>query len=57
MAMLPPFDADGLLPPGDYSVSIEALRASELVLGFGEPLSQPLGTRHGENTSSITWPS
>src|SRR5713226_9369420 len=26
MAVIPPFDADGLLPPGDYEVSFDELR-------------------------------
>ena len=29
--MIPSFDADGLLPPGDYEVSFEELRRSALV--------------------------
>lgn len=31
--MIPDFDADGLLPPGDYEVSFEELRRSTLVTG------------------------
>lgn len=31
--MLPPFDARGVLPPGDYSLTISQLRASVLVVG------------------------
>jgi hypothetical protein len=31
--MIPNFDADGLLPPGDYEVSFEELRQSVLVDG------------------------
>ena len=31
--MIPDFDADGLLPPGDYEVSFEELRRSILVTG------------------------
>lgn len=30
---IPAFDADGLLPPGDYEVSFDELRGSNLVLG------------------------
>jgi len=30
---IPPFDADGLLPPGDYAVTFDELRASILVSG------------------------
>ena len=31
--MIPPFQTDGLLPPGDYEVSFDELRHSVLVLG------------------------
>jgi len=41
MAELPSFNADGVLPPGDYSLSLAQLRASELVLGFGSPAHSP----------------
>ena len=37
----PPFTADGLLPPGDYEVTIAELRASMLVLGPGDPEAHP----------------
>jgi hypothetical protein len=33
---LPPFNADGLLPPGDYEMSLEELQASMLIEGPGE---------------------
>jgi hypothetical protein len=33
MAMIPPFDADGLLPPNDYELSLDELRQSILVSG------------------------
>lgn len=33
MAQIPPFDADGLLPPADYEVSFEELRKSILIVG------------------------
>ncbi len=33
MATIPPFQSDGLLPPGDCEVSFEELRASVLVTG------------------------
>lgn len=33
MATIPPFQVDGLLPPGDYEVSFEELRQSTLVVG------------------------
>jgi hypothetical protein len=35
MSLLPPFDVDGLLPPGDYEVTFEELRGSHLVTGAG----------------------
>jgi hypothetical protein len=41
MAQIPPFDADGLLPPGDYEVSIDELRQSILVLGPDDPKDHP----------------
>jgi hypothetical protein len=33
MSLLPPFDAEGLLPPGDYALTFEQLRRSSLVVG------------------------
>jgi hypothetical protein len=33
---LPGFDADGLLPPGDYEMSLEELQSSMLIEGPGE---------------------
>ena len=33
MPIIPPFDADGFLPPGDYEASFEELRSSILALG------------------------
>lgn len=33
--MLPRFDHDGLLPPGDYELTIEQLKESMLVIGPG----------------------
>ncbi len=33
MLVIPPFDADGLLPPGDYEASFDELRSSILALG------------------------
>lgn len=41
MAVIPPFAADGLLPPGEYEVSFEELRQSRLVLGPGDPSEWP----------------
>jgi hypothetical protein len=35
MAVIPPFEPDGLLPPGDYEVSFPELRQSRLVVGPG----------------------
>ena len=36
MFAIPPFDADGLLPPGDYEVTFDELRASILVTGAND---------------------
>ena len=36
MLAIPPFDADGLLPPGDYEVTFDELRASTLANGPGD---------------------
>ena len=36
MTTLPDFNADGMLPPGDYELTLEELRASRLVVGPGE---------------------
>ena len=33
MLLIPPFNSDGLLPPGDYEVTFDQLRKSPLVLG------------------------
>jgi hypothetical protein len=41
MAKIPPFQPDGLLPPGDYEVSFEELKQSVLVLGPAEPRDCP----------------
>src|SRR5215204_5259663 len=38
---VPPFNADGLLPPGDYELTCDELRASPLVLGPGDPKDWP----------------
>ena len=39
MARLPSFTPDGVLPPGDYAMTLAELQASELVLGPGQPSS------------------
>ena len=36
MPIIPPFDSDGLLPPGDYELSFDELRQSGLVRGGGK---------------------
>ncbi len=36
LAVVPPFETDGLLPPGDHEISFEELRLSALVLGPGD---------------------
>lgn len=41
MATLPVFTSAGVLPPGDYVLTLEGLRASMLVLGPGEPRDCP----------------
>jgi hypothetical protein len=41
MAIIPDFQQDGLLPPGDYEVSFAELRQSSLVVGPGDPLRYP----------------
>jgi hypothetical protein len=41
MAVIPSFEPDGLLPPGDYEVSFDELRHSVLVLGPGDPKDYP----------------
>ena len=33
--MLPPFTAEGLLPPGDYPLTFDGLRQSRLITGEG----------------------
>lgn len=37
MSRLPPFTNDGLLPPGDYRLTLDELRESFLVGGLGHP--------------------
>ncbi len=41
MAVIPPFEADGLLPPGDYEVSFDELCQSILVVGPGGASRSP----------------
>lgn len=38
---IPPFELDGMLPPGDHEVSLEELKKSVLVLGQQEPWECP----------------
>ena len=38
---LPPFTADGLLPPGEYLLDLDELSQSPLVLGPGDPSLYP----------------
>jgi hypothetical protein len=49
MATIPPFDQDGLLPPGDYEVSLDELRQSILVRVRPTRRIIKLGTGPGEN--------
>lgn len=39
--MLPDFDQDGVLPPGDYELTLDELRNSLLVRGLGLPEISP----------------
>ena len=57
MTMIPDFDVDGLLPPGDYEVSFEELRASSLVLGRATALTTRTGTLNGVRYWSPIWKS
>jgi len=41
MSAIPPFEPDGLLPPGDYEVSFGQLRDSVLVSGPADPEMYP----------------
>jgi hypothetical protein len=41
MAIIPSFQTDGLLPPGDYDVSFEELRRSILVVGPADVSASP----------------
>lgn len=41
METLPDFDVDGLLPPGDYELSLDELRASLLVVGPRDAQPRP----------------
>ena len=41
MAVIPPFEPDGLLPPGDYELSFEEPRQSILVVGPGGDVRSP----------------
>ena len=41
MGTIPDFTADGLLPPGDYEVTLDELRKSPLVAGFVDSAARP----------------
>lgn len=43
---VPDFDAEGLLPPGDYPLTIRQLKQSKLVLGPGVPRDHPAWDAH-----------
>ncbi len=47
MTVIPPFDSDGLLPPGDYELSIDELRQSRLVRSAGD--------RNTDSTWDAVW--
>ena len=40
-ALLPPFTINGLLPPGEYVLTLEQLRASHLAAGPPDPTTAP----------------
>lgn len=42
MSTLPPFTTEGVLPPGDYALTLEQLGESNLVLGPGLPSEHPV---------------
>lgn len=53
--MIPSFDADGLLPQGDYAMSIEELKESVLVRGTGGPNWDASWREHlVDNLSTLT---
>ena len=41
MGTIPDFTGDGLLPPGDYEVTLDELRSSALVVGPADPGAYP----------------
>ncbi len=41
MARLPPFNESGLLPPGDYELTLDELRVSMFVVGPDDPRRCP----------------
>src|SRR5882724_11780386 len=41
MSILPSFTSDGLLPPGDYELTVDELRESLLVVGARAPGASP----------------
>lgn len=41
MSVIPAFQNDGLLPPGEYEISLDDLKVSRLVLGPGDPGDWP----------------
>ena len=41
MGTIPDFTADGLLPPGDYELTLDELRESPLVAGFADAAAWP----------------
>jgi len=41
MGTIPDFTADGLLPPGDYEVTLDELRESPLVEGPADSAARP----------------
>ena len=47
MSVIPPFDSNGLLPPGDYELSFDELRLSRLVRDTGD--------RNTDSTWDAAW--
>ncbi len=45
MGTIPDFTDDGLLPPGDYEVTLEELKESVLVVGLADEAAHPTWDR------------
>ncbi|HEY8741695.1 MAG TPA: hypothetical protein VIU62_01245, partial [Chloroflexota bacterium] len=51
--VLPAFTAEGVLPPGDYPLTVQQLRASFLITG--EEVASPGWDGEWRASSSTTW--